>query len=76
MNFDLNALVFLLAQNATEKSITLVSVALFAAFLFYLIIDASVKGKLMPKKGPVKKFVIYLFAIAIIALIMLIIFYK
>lgn len=76
MNFDLNSLVFLLAQNAEEKSITIVSVALFAAFLFYLIIDASVKGKLAPKKGPVKTFIIYLFIIAIIALILLIIFYK
>lgn len=73
---DLNALVFMLAQNAQEKSITIVSIALFAAFMFYLFIDASIKGKLVPKKGPVKTFVLYLFFIAIIALILLIIFYK
>lgn len=73
---DLNALVFMLAQNAQEKSITIVGIALFAAFMFYLFIDASIKGKLVPKKGPVKTFVLYLFFIAIIALILLIIFYK
>ena len=76
MNFILNSLVLLLAQNAEEKSITIVSVALFAAFMFYLFIDASIKGKWVPKKGPVKKFVVFIFIIAIVALTLLIIFYK
>lgn len=67
---------FLLAQNETEKDMTILGVTLFGAFIFFLILDSIIKGKWIPKKGPLRGFLIFLFSMAVIAIILLIIFYK
>lgn len=70
------SLVMLLAQTEKEKSITIVGLAFFAGFIFFLIMDTTIKGKFVPKKGPVKYFLIFLFILILIILIMLYIFNK
>lgn len=67
---------FLLAQNESEKTLTIVGLALFGAFIFYLILDSTIKGKLVPKKGPLRNFLIFIFIVIIVAIIMLCIFIK
>ena len=69
-------IMFLLAQNETEKNMTILGVTLFGAFLFFLILDSLIKGKWVPKKGPIRGFLIFLFSLAVIAIILLIIFSK
>lgn len=71
-----SSLMFMLAQNAREKDITILGIAFFAAFMMYLIIDSTVKNRYIPKKGPVRSFLIFLLIVAVIAIILLIIFYK
>jgi len=66
----------MLAQNETEKNMTILGVTLFCAFIFFLILDSIIKGKWVPKKGPLRGFLIFLFSIAVIAIILLIIFEK
>lgn len=65
----------LLAQNAREKNMTVIGIAFFAGFIFYLIVDSLIKGKLVPKKGPIRNFLIVVFILTIIALILLFIYY-
>lgn len=72
----ISSLALLLAQNAEEKSLTYLGLALFAGFLFFLIVDTTIKGKYVPKKGVIRNFLIVLFVLVIIILIMLFIFYK
>ena len=72
----ISTLALLLAQNAEEKSLTYIGLALFAGFLFFLIIDTTIKGRFVPKKPVMRKFLIFLFVIIIIIIIMLFIFYK
>lgn len=66
----------MLAQNETEKSLTVLGLTLFAGFIFFLILDSIIKNKWVPKKGPVKKFLIFIFILVVIAVGLLIIFYK
>ena len=68
--------IFMLAQNETEKSLTILGVTLFGAMVFFLIVDSLIKGKWIPKKGPVRGFLIFIFILVIIALIFLFIYYK
>ena len=70
------SLFMLLAQNETEKSLTVLGVTLFGGFIFFLILDSIIKNKWVPKKGPVKKFLIFIFILVVIAVALLIIFYK
>lgn len=70
------SMAMILAQNAEERSLTYLGVAFFAGFLFFLIVDSTVKGKFVPKKDVMKKFLIVLFVLVIIILILLTIFYK
>ncbi len=72
----ISSLIMLLAQTEKEKSVTIVGLAIFAGFIFFLIVDTTIKGKFVPKKGPVKKFLIFLFLLAVIILFMLYKFYK
>lgn len=72
----ISTLALLLAQNAEEKSLTYIGLALFAGFLFFLIIDTTIKGRFVPKKPVMRKFLIFLFIIIIIIIFMLFIFYK
>lgn len=72
----ISSLALLLAQNAEEKSLTFIGVALFAGFLFFLIVDTTIKGKYVPKKPVMRNFLILLFILMIILLFMLFIFYK
>ena len=70
------SLVFMLAQNETEKSLTILGLALFGGFMFFLILDSLIKGKWIPKKGPVRGFLWFILIMVIIALIFLFIYYK
>lgn len=70
------SLFMLLAQNETEKGLTVLGVTLFGGFIFFLILDSIIKNKWVPKKGPVKKFLIFIFILVVIAVALLIIFYK
>lgn len=70
------SLVFMLAQNDTEKSLTILGLTLFGGFMFMLILDSLIKGKWVPKKGPVRGFLIFILVMVIIALIFLFIYYK
>ncbi len=70
------SIVFMLAQNETEKGLTILGLTLFAGFMFCLILDSLIKGKLVPKKGPVRGFLIFLLIAVIIALIFVFIYYK
>lgn len=72
----ISSIVMYLAQNAEEKSLTYVGLAFFAGFLFFLIVDTTVKGRFVPKKSVIRHFLIFLFILVIILLIMLFIFYK
>ncbi len=67
---------FMLAQNSDEKSITIVGIALFAGLMLFLILDSLAKNVYIPKKGPVRGFLIFLLIVAIIAINLLIIFNK
>ena len=71
-----SSLALLLAQNAEEKSLTYIGLALFAGFLFFLIVDTTIKGKYVPKKPVMRNFLIALFILVIILLTLLFIFYK
>ena len=70
------SLVYMLAQNETEKNLTILGLALFAGLMFFLILDSLAKGHYIPKKGPVRGFLIFLLIVAVIAINLLIIFYK
>ncbi len=68
--------IFMLAQNQAEKSLTILGVALFAGLMLFLLIDSMAKNQYIPKKGPIKGFLVFLFIAAIIIVNLLIIFYK
>lgn len=72
----IQSLALLLAQNAEEKSYTYLGLALFAGFMFFLIIDSMVKGRFVPKKPVLRKFLIFIFVIVIIIIFMVFIFHK
>jgi len=56
-----------LSQTLTERRITILGLAFFAAFMFFLIIDSALKQKLVPKSPVVRGFLIFLFLLAIVA---------
>ncbi len=73
---NLNSIVYMLAQNQLEKNLTIVGITLFSAFIFFLIVDSLIKGKFVPKKKDFRGFLIFVFILTIIAIILLIIYYK
>lgn len=66
----------MLAQTEQEKRMTILGLILFGFFLFVLVLDSFSKGKLIPSKGPLKKIVIFIFAIVVIVAILLRFVYK
>ena len=70
------SMVFILAQNDTERAMTIFGLVCLAGFLFYLILDSTIKGKLVPKKGPVRGFLIFLLIVVVIVFNLIIIFNK
>lgn len=67
---------FMLAQTEQEKRITILGLAIFGFFLFVLVLDSLAKGKIIPKKGPLKKIVIFFAVVAAIVFILLHFVYK
>ncbi len=65
----------ILAQTEKEKKLTAVGLMLFAGFIFLLFLDASIKGKLVPKNVTFKTFLMFIFVIVILILILLTIYY-
>lgn len=75
--FDfLCSLSLMLAQNELEKKLTIFGIACFAGFMFYLILDSTIKQKFIPKAGPIRGFLIFLFLLAIVAFIVYINYLK
>ncbi len=72
----LASILFMLEQNSLEKDITILGVTMFGFLMFFLIIDSTVKNKYIPKKGPVRGFLIFLLLLAVVAVTLLIFFYK
>ncbi len=72
----LTAISLILAQNEAEKTITTIGLAFFAAFIFYLILDSTIKQKFIPKNGAIRGFLIFIFILASVACICYIIFIK
>lgn len=66
----------ILAQTEQEKQMTYVGLAIFGFFLFVLIMDSLAKGKFIPKKGPMKITIIFMFIVVVIAIIVLTFIYK
>lgn len=75
LNF-ISSVALLLAQNEAEKSITLIGLAFFAAFMLFLALDSVIKQKFIPKNKTIRGFLIFLFIIAAIACIWYMIFIK
>ncbi len=73
---QLCSICFMLAQNETEKRMTKIGLAFFALFVLLLIIDTTVKNKITPKSKPVQYFLIFMFIATIVALVLLLIYYK
>lgn len=73
---SLCSIFYLLAQTEFEKRLTIVGIALFSAFLFFLIVDSLNKGRFVPKKKIFRIFLIILFIVAAVAIILLMIYYK
>ena len=72
----LSNIIFMLAQNEGEKMWTLIGVTFLGAFIFFLIIDSTIKGKFVPKKGPLRKFLTFLFLVIVVVVILLLIYNK
>ena len=68
--------VLMLAQTEQEKRMTKFGVMFFAFFLFVLVLDTMAKGKLFPKKGPMKTILIFMCVVASIVAILLHFVYK
>ena len=66
----------MLAQTAQEKKMTYFGVLFFGFFLFVLFLDTMAKGKFIPKKGPMKKILVFILVIVAIVAILLHFFYK
>ena len=68
--------IFMLAQNEEEKGLTVLGLALFAGLMLFLLIDTFAKNKYIPKKSPLRGFIVFLMLISLIAVFLLIIYYK
>ena len=68
--------VLMLAQTEQEKSMTRYGVMFFGFFLFVLVLDTMAKGKLFPKKGPMKTILIFMCVVVAIVAILLHFVYK
>ena len=66
----------MLAQTEQEKRMTYFGLMFVGFFFFILILDALAKGKLIKKKGPLKKILIFVLIIIVIAIISLRFIYK
>ncbi len=73
---NLCSICLMLAQNEAEKRMTKIGLAFFAVFIFMLILDTVVKNKIVPKGKPMQYFLIFMFIATIVALVLLLIYYK
>lgn len=73
---DLLYQVLMLAQTEKEKKMTYFGVMFLGFFLFVLVLDTLGKGKLFPKKGPMKTILIFMFVIVAIVAVLLHFVYK
>lgn len=66
----------MLAQTEQERKITVFGLMIFGFFLFVLFLDSINKGKMVPKKGPIKVAVIFMLVVVAIVLILIQFVYK
>lgn len=68
--------VLMLAQTEQEKRMTYFGVLFLGLLLFVWVLDTLGKGKLFPKKGPMKTILIFMFVVVVIVAILLHFVYK
>ena len=68
--------VLMLAQTEKEKKMTYFGVLFLGLLLFLWVLDTLGKGKLFPKKGPMKTILIFMFVVVVIVAIFLHFVYK
>lgn len=66
----------MLAQTEQEKRMTYFGLIFLGFFFFVLILDSLAKGKLIRKKGPLRKIIIFVAVIIAAAVISLHFIYK
>lgn len=79
MNFLLNYLPFLLAQNEAEKRISMIGLIILGIIIFVFVVDSTARYKsdYVPKSKAYKAFlVLFLFAVMAAVLILFRIYYK
>ena len=74
--WDVLLQMLMLAQTEQEKRMTYFGVIFFGFFLFVLVLDTMAKGKLFPKKGPMKKILVFMCVVVAIVAILLHFVYK
>ena len=57
---SVSRIIFLLAQTQDEKSMTILGFTFLGAFLFYLILDSTIKNWHTPKNKKFRYFMIFL----------------
>ena len=72
----LKSISLMLVQTEKEKMFTVVGLAVFIDFLFFLILDSTIKQKYIPKNPAIRGFLIFLMILSIIALGVYFIFVK
>lgn len=68
--------VLMLAQTEQEKKMTYFGVMFLGFFLFVLVLDTLGKGKLFPKKGPMKTILMFMCAVTLLVAVLLHFYYK
>lgn len=68
--------VLMLAQTEQEKKMTYFGVMFLGFFLFVLVLDTLGKGKLFPKKGPMKTILIFMCVVTLLVAVLLHFIYK
>ena len=66
----------MLAQTEQEKRITFWGLVFLGFFLFVLVLDSMAKGKIIHKKGPLKKILLFMTIVIAIIVIALQFIYK
>lgn len=66
----------MLAQNETEKSKTLIGFTFLGVFIGIMVLDSIIKNKYVPKKGPMRAFLICMFLAIVIIVGFLLIYNK
>lgn len=62
---SVSRIIFLLAQTQDERSMTILGFTFLGAFLFYLILDSTIKNWHTPKNKKFRYFMIFLLLVCV-----------